>query len=147
MNPPEFSLYDHQQRLALDLSALTALAGAAWPLVMAAPGPDVPVLPDLSEVEVSFITNEAIARVHAEFLGDPTPTDVITFAHGEILISTDMAIRQAADHEQPPEREVALYLIHGMLHLHGHEDKSATGFTTMKLLQEAILNQVWPLDR
>ena len=80
MAPPELSLYDHQQSLTLDLPRLTGVAERAWPLVIAAPGPEVPVLPDLREVEVSFITDEAIAKVHAEFLEDPTPTDVITFA-------------------------------------------------------------------
>ncbi len=146
MAPPVFSLYDHQQILALDLSRLTELAAGAWPMVMAEAGPQRPVLPHLEEVEVSFITDEAIARVHAEFLDDPTPTDVITFAHGEILISTDTAVRQAAEHGQAPEREVALYLIHGMLHLNGHEDDSETGFATMKRLQEGVLDQVWPMD-
>jgi len=147
MIPPEFSLYDHQAALPLDLPHLTALATAAWPLVLARTGPEEPVLADLLEVEVSFLTDEAIAKVHAGFLKDPTPTDVITFAHGEILISTETAIRQAADHGQAPEREVALYLIHGLLHLNGHEDESEDGFAMMKQLQEAILNQVWPMDR
>lgn len=141
---PEFSLYDHQQQLALDLPRLSTLAEAAWPLVIAVPGPEEPVLPDLMEVEVSFITDDAIAKVHGEFLDDPTPTDVITFAHGEILISTETAIRQAADHGMSPERELALYLIHGLLHLNGHEDESETGFAIMKRLQEGILDQVWP---
>lgn len=143
MAPPEFSLYDHQTTLQLDLFRLTELAQAAWPKVIAVPGPEVPVLPGLMEVEVSFVTDEAIAKVHAEFLDDPTPTDVITFAHGEILISTETAIRQAADHGQAQEREVALYLIHGLLHLNGHEDESEAGFLMMKRLQEGILDSVW----
>ena len=147
MIPPEFSLYDHQAALPLDLPQLTALATAAWPLVLAETGPEAPVLIGLREVEVSFITDEAIAKVHAEFLEDPTPTDVITFAHGEILISTETAIRQAADHGQAPQREVALYLIHGLLHLNGHEDESEDGFAMMNQLQEAIMNKVWPVER
>lgn len=146
MAPPELSLYDHQQSLTLDLSRLTEVAEKAWPLVIAAPGPEEPVLPELREVEVSFITDEAIAKVHAEFLEDPTPTDVITFAHGEILISTETALRQAVEHGQTPEREVALYLIHGLLHLNGHEDGTETGFSAMKRLQEGILASVWPED-
>ena len=147
MAPPEFSLYDHQQAMALDLPLLTTLAAAAWPFVIAEPGPVVPVPPYLEEVEVSFITDEAIAKVHADFLADSTPTDVITFAHGEILISTETAIRQAAEHGQAPGREVALYIIHGLLHLNGHEDESEGGFSTMKRLQESILDAVWPVER
>ena len=146
MAPPELSFFDHQQSLTLDLPRLREVAESAWPLVIAAPGPEVPVLPELMEVEISFITDEAIAKVHAEFLEDPTPTDVITFAHGEILISTETAIRQAAEHGHTAEKEVALYLIHGLLHLNGHEDESETGFSMMKRLQEGILASVWPED-
>lgn len=146
MTPPEFALYDHQTLLMLDLPDFTDLGVAAWPLVMARPGPERPVLPDLTEVEISFITDQAIGKIHAEFLGDPAPTDVITFAHGEILISTETAIRQAAEHQQPAEREVALYLIHGLLHLNGHEDESETGFAVMQQFQEEILDEVWPLE-
>lgn len=140
---PELSLHDHQEILKLDLLSLGAVARTALPLVLERPGPEVPVLPDLTEVEVSFITDEAIARVHAEFLKDPEPTDVITFAHGEILISTETAIRQAAEHGHPPEREVALYLIHGLLHLNGHKDESPGDFAAMQRIQEEILARVW----
>ena len=85
-----------------------------------------------------------LARAHADFLGDPTPTDVITFQHGEILISTETAIRQAAEHSHPPLRECALYLIHGLLHLHGHEDHEPAEAEAMKETQERILDRVWP---
>lgn len=145
MPDPEFSLYDHQTAVALDLERLTVLARAAWPLVMARPGPEGGVLGELAEVEVSFITDEAIAEVHGRFLEDPTPTDVITFEHGEILISTETAVRQAADAGWEPRRETALYLVHGLLHLAGHEDATDEGFQRMKGLQESILDAVWPL--
>jgi probable rRNA maturation factor len=142
---PDIQLFNHQDVLALDLDHLTSVAAAACPLVLAAEvGAEVPVLPELEEVEVSFLTDAAIAAVHAEFLEDPTPTDVITFAHGEILISTETAQRQSADHGLAVEREVALYLIHGLLHLNGHEDTSDSGFARMKRLQEEILERVWP---
>lgn len=143
---PDIQLFNHQDALLLDLDHLTEVAAAACPLVLAAEaGAEVPVLPDLEEVEVSFLSDAAISAVHAEFLEDPTPTDVITFAHGEILISTETAQRQADEHGLSVEREVALYLIHGMLHLNGHEDTSDFGFSRMKRLQEKILNQVWPV--
>jgi probable rRNA maturation factor len=141
---PELSLFDHQSALPLDLNQLLAIGRAALPEVLKAPGPETPVLPELEEIEVSFISDETIGQVHAEFLNDPDPTDVITFAHGEILISTETAIRQAADHGQPPDRETALYLIHGLLHLNGHEDHTQEGFETMRRLQSQILDDLWP---
>jgi len=143
MTPPGFELYDHQSQLSLDLERLTRLAEAAWQRVIVAPGPEEPALPGLAVVEVSFISDEAISQVHAEFLDDATPTDVITFAHGEILISTDTAVRQAVEQGQTPEHEVSLYLIHGLLHLNGHEDHTEEGFARMRQLQEAILQEVF----
>jgi len=143
MTAPGFELYDHQSPLTLDLERLTHLAEAAWLRVIVEPGPEEPALPGLALVEVSFISDEAISQVHAEFLDDASATDVITFAHGEILISTDTAIRQAAEQGQTPEQEVALYLIHGLLHLNGHEDHTQEGFTRMSRLQEAILREVF----
>lgn len=143
-NLPELELHDHQSALALDLPRLTAAARAALPLVLSAPGTEPPALPSLENVEVSFLDDAAIARVHADFLDDPTPTDVITFDHGEILISTDTAVRQAAEFGEKPERETALYLVHGLLHLNGHEDHTDSGAAGMRRLQEEILDQVWP---
>ena len=98
------------------------------------------------ELSLAFLTDQSLAKIHADFMNDPTATDVITFAHGEILISTETALRQAGEHGQTPEREVALYLIQGLLHLNGHEDGTETGFAMMKRLQEGILASVWPED-
>lgn len=141
---PSLELYDHQSALPLDMDRLLLAAGDALPLVLTQPGPHESQLADLEEIEVSFITDADIARAHADFLGDPTPTDVITFQHGEILISTETAIRQAADHAHPPLRECALYLIHGLLHLNGHEDHEPAEAAAMKEIQERILDKVWP---
>ena len=141
---PSLELYDHQSALPLDLERLFGAASEALPLVLQSPGPHSALLPDLEEIEVSFINDDAISAAHAQFMNDPSPTDVITFQHGEMLISTDTAIRQAAAHSQNPQRECALYIIHGLLHLHGHDDHDAAESDAMRRLQESILDQVWP---
>ena len=141
---PSLELYDHQSALPLDMERLFRAASEALPLVLRSPGPHSAPLTDLEEVEVSFITDEEISEAHAQFMNDPSPTDVITFQHGEMLISTDTAIRQAAAHSQNPQRECALYIIHGLLHLHGHDDHDAAESDAMRRLQESILDQVWP---
>ena len=142
--PPPLELYDHQSALPLDMERLLRAAADAIPLIMEHPGPHDSVLDELDEVEVSFISDADIAQAHAEFLNDPTPTDVITFQHGEILISTETAVRQAADHAQDSQRECALYIIHGLLHLHGHDDHAADEAAAMHGIQEEILDHVWP---
>lgn len=81
------------------------------------------------ELSLVFLTDAALAKLHADFLGDPTATDVITFAGdpalgtaGEICVSADAAAAYARAHERDFSRELALYLVHGWLHLAGHDD-------------------------
>ena len=140
----ELSLYDRQSRLPVDLARLQRSAEAALPLVIQQPGPGECVLTDLDELEISFVDDEVISEVHARFLSDPTATDVITFQHGEIVISVDTAERQAAEHGQDLQRELALYVVHGLLHLNGHRDEDPAEAGKMHSTQEEILAAVWP---
>lgn len=90
--------------------------------------------PPGGEFSVAFLTDAALARLHAEFMDDPTPTDVITFPAqagtglaGEVCISVDTARKYAAEHDRAFTEELALYLVHGYLHLCGYDDlKPAT---------------------
>ena len=59
------------------------------------------------------------------------PTDVITFRHGEIVISVETAERQAKEYSTSFDRELRLYFVHGLLHLVGLEDKTDQGFKRM----------------
>ena len=79
------------------------------------------------ELSIVFLTDDALAGLHGEFLGDPTATDVITFegdpAHGvagEICLSADAATRQRGRRDFAAE--LTLYLAHGWLHLAGYDD-------------------------
>lgn len=98
---------------------------------------------DLEGIEVSLLDDREMAEVHGEFLDDPTPTDVITFEHGELLIGVETAERQARDFETRADHEVALYGIHGMLHLSGYDDKSAADSRVMVVRQEELFQEVF----
>lgn len=92
-----------------------------------------------SEFEISLLDDEEMARVHGEFLKDPTTTDVITFQHGELLIGVEVAERQSIDYGASADLEIALYGIHGMLHLSGFDDRSPEDAELMKARQEELL--------
>ncbi len=132
-------LYNHQRAHKIDTRWLKALAKRALPDCLAAAKTDEAPLRTLTEIEVSVVTDETIAKVHADFLDDPAPTDVITFHHGEIIISADTAARQGAEHHQPLQHELALYLIHGLLHLAGWDDHDPAEQKEMHCLQDRIL--------
>lgn len=96
-------------------------------------------------VSIVLVDDETITRVHGEFMGDESATDVITFPygdHGEIPISLDTAVRQASEFQASLSRELALYVVHGILHLCGYEDESEAGREAMEGLQEALLDEV-----
>ena len=59
--------------------------------------------------------------------------------YGEILVSVETARRQAVEFASSFERELTLYIVHGLLHLHGYEDGSTPGREEMARRQEALL--------
>jgi len=86
--------------------------------------------PPAGELSLVFLTDAALARLHADFLDDPSPTDVITFeaapglgAAGEICVSADTARAYAAARGLDFARELTLYVVHGWLHLAGYDDR------------------------
>ncbi|PYI58593.1 MAG: rRNA maturation RNase YbeY [Verrucomicrobia bacterium] len=72
---------------------------------------------------------------------DAGPTDVLTFHHGEIFISVEMAKRQARVFGNSLVRELQLYIVHGLLHLHGFDDHTPAEARKMEEIQEKILNR------
>jgi probable rRNA maturation factor len=115
----------------------------ALPLVLANPAHGGGVLASLEFVEFSIVDNETIAQVHQDFMGIDGATDVITFAHGEIVISIETAIRYAKNYHQSFEKELTLYIVHGLLHLCGHEDAIEAEREAMEKIQSKILDQIW----
>lgn len=143
---PELSLYSHQDVIVLPhdlLARLEAAGRMAMPRAIALERGEDAVLSDLEEVEVSLIDDQTIADVHQRFMDIPGATDVITFDHGEIHISVETAQRQSLEFGNDFERELMLYIIHGLLHLAGYEDASEADRIHMDKLQQGVLQEVW----
>jgi probable rRNA maturation factor len=138
----EISIANRHPRLRLDRRAVARVIHT-----LDAHLPDLGLTPaqvPQGELSLAFFTDAALAQLHADFLSDPTITDVITFAGdptfgtaGEICVSVDAALRQLT--ARPPlrsqisnlkssttapafSRELTLYLVHGWLHLAGFDD-------------------------
>jgi probable rRNA maturation factor len=135
-------IYNRQRMHRVDLPWLRRLAPLA--LALCEGEGIVPGMPldALGEVEVSIVSDRAIAQVHRQFLQITGPTDVITFEYGEIVISAETAARYAAQYNQPLVHEIGLYIIHGVLHLNGHDDLAEPAASRMKQTQTAILKRV-----
>jgi probable rRNA maturation factor len=81
------------------------------------------------ELSFVFLTDAALAQLHADFMNDPTTTDVITFEGnmeagfaGDICVSVDTAAAYAKKNRHDFSAELTLYLVHGWLHLAGYDD-------------------------
>ncbi len=134
-------IYNHQSVEPVCLEWWQKVAEAALPLCQAETKSSLVPLVSLDEIEFSLVSDDSIARIHGDFMDDPTPTDVITFHHGEIIISLETASRQASEHGATYANEVALYIIHGLLHLAGWEDTEPQLRAEMHALQSRILDQ------
>jgi len=98
------------------------------------------------ELSVVFVDDAEIARVHGDFMDDPTPTDVITFPPdasmqfaGEIIVSVDHARSRSKELGEPFTRELSLYLIHGWLHLAGYDDRDPSDRAAMRQAEQQAL--------
>jgi probable rRNA maturation factor len=118
-----------------------------------------------AEISIALVDNAAIHDINRQYLGHDYPTDVISFLldsepigdadtsselpdtlrgygkriDGEVIISTETAIHQAANFGWSPREEAVLYLIHGLLHLVGYDDLSSTELTVMRARERAML--------
>jgi probable rRNA maturation factor len=133
------TIINRQRATRLDLVSLREFASRAFAECRKLPRQKSEPLAKLPEVSVVFVSDKRIAKIHRQFINDPTPTDVITFQHGEIFVSTETAKRQARQFGTSFDAELRLYLVHGLLHLAGFDDKTATGAAEMKRLQERIV--------
>jgi probable rRNA maturation factor len=90
-----------------------------------------------SPVSVVLVSDRRIQRLNRDFHGRPQVTDVLAFDYGststqddvaaEVVVSAERAQAEARLRKLPPEAELLLYCIHGLLHLAGYEDATPAG--------------------
>lgn len=91
-----------------------------------------------SELTTVFLNNRQIQWYNARYRGKNYPTDVLSFPvnevtaegrHylGDLLISVEKAVDQAKEENHPPERELQILLLHGMIHLLGFDHETDSG--------------------
>ena len=103
-----------------------------------------------------FVTDSSIKKLNQEFLKRRHATDVLAFDYhpfsdrskrkkilmGEIVISTEMARRQAKIYRTSIQQEIILYIIHGILHLLGFDDHTPEDIRRMRRKEEELLRLV-----
>ncbi len=106
-------------------------------------------------LSVAVVGASAMATLHRRVLGQPGPTDALSFdlgtdhprghVEGEVVVCADVARRRAARRGrslQAARAELALYVVHGILHLAGYDDKTPAGFRRMHGREDQILSEL-----
>jgi probable rRNA maturation factor len=94
-----------------------------------------------------FVDDAEMAVLHDAYLGDPSPTDIMTFPYdpedgeqgGDILISVDTAAANAAEHGWESTDELRFLALHGLLHILGWDDHEDAGRAAMLARQHELL--------
>jgi probable rRNA maturation factor len=94
-----------------------------------------------AEISLAFVDDQTIHRLNQRYLDHDEPTDVLSFPlsepgarklAGELVIGAEVAQREAAPRGHDLQAELALYVIHGLLHLCGFDDGSEKDAAAMR---------------
>src|SRR5438093_6213492 len=104
-----------------------------------------------AEISLAFVDNPTIHRLNQRYLNHDEPTDVLSFPlsepnakrlAGELVIGAEVALAQANNRGHDVQAELALYVIHGLLHLCGHDDKTPEKARAMRERERHYLKEL-----
>lgn len=137
---PPITVRSLQRRVAVNVAQLQKFAASAAETCLSLRKENAGGLETLKEVAVLIISDRRIAELHQRFMNEPGPTDVITFQHGEIFISADTAMANAKRFGTSIRHELRLYIVHGLLHLQGFEDRDPKSVGRMRAAEKKVLS-------
>jgi probable rRNA maturation factor len=143
MNPSPFpsitvDVSDTQDHLRVDPQALIDLTGR----VLRGEGID------RAAISLALVDNATIRDLNRRHLNHDWPTDVIAFPlsgpedpepTGDLVLSAEMARQTAERAGTDPWAELALYLVHGLLHLCGYDDQTSDQAAAMRRREAEVL--------
>jgi probable rRNA maturation factor len=139
LNLPKINVRNLQRSVRVDVVDLRRFANEALPLCLEVRPAKRSELEKLAEICVLIISDRRMSSLHREFLNQSGPTDVLTFEHGEIFVSAETARENAHRFESSLADELRLYVVHGLLHLHGFDDQTKVDARKMELIQRRIV--------
>jgi probable rRNA maturation factor len=128
-----------QRKVPVDVVDLEKFGRKALELCLRVPRKKKTDLMQLPQISVLIVSDPRIASLHRQFMSESGPTDVMTFQHGEIFISAETTRRNARRFGNTVGRELRLYVVHGLLHLHGFDDRDEARARKMQIVQRKIL--------
>jgi len=115
-----------------------------------------------TEMGLVIATGERVRQLNRDYLGEDEPTDVLAFSAreeaadqspfiqppdgvlhlGEVIISYPQAVIQAEERRHPLKKELAILLIHGLLHLLGYEHDELEPERRMRAREAELLSRI-----
>ena len=110
-----------------------------------------------AEISIVLVDDERMQELNREYRKADRPTDVLAFSQlegepakapedrvalGDVVVSIDTAERQAAEQGHALENELDLLIIHGVLHLLGHDDETEADAAEMRRHEKRILDEL-----
>ena len=103
-----------------------------------------------ASLNIIFVSSPKIRSLNRQYLHRDYVTDVLAFdlsdarrlgqINGDIVICVDMAIQNAKTYQTSLDRELVLYVAHGILHLLGFDDHAPADIRAMRKKEQEILN-------
>jgi len=104
-----------------------------------------------AELSIALVDDATIAELNRKYRGKAGPTDVLSFSQlegehvelagnllGDVVISLETAARQARSAHRGLDSEVAQLLVHGVLHLVGHDHERDDEARVMQQLERRL---------
>ena len=134
----EVEISDTQGHMKVDRSTISALVRTVLSAEQR----------ESATISIALVDNATIHAVNRTHLRHDWPTDVISFPlsdpddaelAGELVVSAEMALSCALERNVEPLDELALYVVHGLLHLCGYDDKSEADVLLMRDREHELL--------
>ena len=130
-----------QRALPIDTARVTRLARCAMRRLR---------IRERGTLAITFIDDRRMRTLNKRFLRHDRATDVLSFRYdgaggpqrqivGEILIAPQQARRYAAAHKISYAEELSRYVVHGLLHWLGHEDRTTAQQKAMRQREDRVL--------
>lgn len=130
------AICNRQRRLKINASLLARIVERALEFVH----------DNRAELGIVLMDDDGIAELNAQHHHTQGPTDILSFDYGEgqgeLIISVDHVIAQARRFRSTPSRELVLYVVHGILHLHGHNDLALCDRRRMLVAERRLMSRL-----
>ena len=101
----------------------------------------------LEEVDIAIVASRRMAALNRHYLQHAGTTDVLSFdlsipgggLVAQLIVCADVAVGEARSRRIGPQRELMLYIVHGLLHVMGYDDTNPQAAEKMYARQEELL--------